>query len=321
MNDTPTRRRWILPALLAPFLVIAIARLVAHDALLPLIWLSSVTAWVFLPAYLVLLRAIVRKRAGVVFAASFVVACHLAWVAPSLVGAPTPARAAERPRLRVATANLLGVNQHPEALLDELVELRADVLVLEEVSPRWLALLDDDRMRAAYPHRDLLAREDSFGIAVLTNRPLLRSELVDLEGVPMVDATVDVEGTPVRVFGVHTLPPVDGAYAAIWRQQLELLTMRARAVDGPLVVAGDLNATTHAAGFEALVDIGLRDVHDHLGRGLATTWPNGLFSLPPLRLDHVLVSPELVPLAVREGRGEGSDHRPVVADLALDHSV
>jgi endonuclease/exonuclease/phosphatase (EEP) superfamily protein YafD len=92
-------------------------------------------------------------------------------------------------------------------------------------------------------------------------------------------------------------------------------------VDGPLIVAGYLNATSHAAAFERLVDIGLRDVHDHLGRGLATTWPNGVFSLPNLRLDHVLVTDELVPLAVREGIGEGSDHRPVIVDLALDHSA
>ena len=57
--------------------------------------------------------------------------------------------------------------------------------------------------------------------------------------------------------------------------------------------------------------------HDALGRGLATTWPNGLFPVPPLRLDHVLASADVVPVAVREGIGAGSDHRPVVVDVTI----
>jgi endonuclease/exonuclease/phosphatase (EEP) superfamily protein YafD len=42
-----------------------------------------------------------------------------------------------------------------------------------------------------------------------------------------------------------------------------------------------------------------------------------MFPLPPVRLDHVLLSPELGCTAVREGEGRGSDHRPVIADLVL----
>jgi endonuclease/exonuclease/phosphatase family metal-dependent hydrolase len=36
-----------------------------------------------------------------------------------------------------------------------------------------------------------------------------------------------------------------------------------------------------------------------------------------LRLDHVLVSPGVEVQAIQEGVGQGSDHRPVIADLAL----
>ena len=83
---------------------------------------------------------------------------------------------------------------------------------------------------------------------------------------------------------------------------------------------GDFNATLHAGGMRALRDAGLVDAHDALGRGLATTWPNGVFSAPPLHLDHVFVSEHLVPLEVSEGRGEGSDHRPVIVDVAVRES-
>jgi endonuclease/exonuclease/phosphatase (EEP) superfamily protein YafD len=39
--------------------------------------------------------------------------------------------------------------------------------------------------------------------------------------------------------------------------------------------------------------------------------------VPPLRLDHVLYGDAIVARAVHETEGAGSDHRPVVADLAL----
>ena len=88
-------------------------------------------------------------------------------------------------------------------------------------------------------------------------------------------------------------------------------------MSGPLIVAGDFNATLHAGGIRALRDVGLLDAHEALGRGLATTWPNGMFSAPPLHLDHVFLSPHLVPVAVTEGHGAGSDHRPVIVDVAV----
>jgi endonuclease/exonuclease/phosphatase (EEP) superfamily protein YafD len=83
-------------------------------------------------------------------------------------------------------------------------------------------------------------------------------------------------------------------------------------------MAGDYNATYGHAPFRRLLAVGLRDAHIEAGRGLATTWPVNNLLLPPLfRLDHVLVSREFEVLAAREGRGPGTDHRPVVADLVL----
>ena len=89
----------------------------------------------------------------------------------------------------------------------------------------------------------------------------------------------------------------------------------------PTVVLGDLNASPFGSAYEDLTGPGLRGAHEAVGRGLATTWPNGAALLPPLRLDHVLISPRLRVTSVREGRGAGSDHRPVIARLALAPSV
>ena len=61
----------------------------------------------------------------------------------------------------------------------------------------------------------------------------------------------------------------------------------------------------------------LRSAHVDRGRGYAITWPNGMFPLPPIRIDHALLSPEVECLAISEGIGTGSDHRPLVVDLRV----
>lgn len=311
-------KRWLLPLSVAPFAGLAVAQALGLDGWAPLIWASAATPWLYLPAWILLGWAIHARRPREAAVATFVVACHVIWIAPGLITETRPdAPPSAGAPLRVVTANLLRSNDRPDVLWRELMDLDADVLVLQEVSPGWLAWVEGRTARGLYPHRDVLARGDAFGIAILSRRPLLSAELVDLEGVPMIDATVDADGAPVRIFGVHTLPPMDPGYAAVWRAQLRQLGDRAAGVEGPLLVMGDLNATTHAAAFRALERAGLRDAHDALGRGLATTWPNGLFPVPPLRLDHVLASADVVPVAVREGIGAGSDHRPVVVDVTI----
>lgn len=81
--------------------------------------------------------------------------------------------------------------------------------------------------------------------------------------------------------------------------------------------AAHFNATPHTRWYQRLQTERLRGAHEDRRRGLATTWPNGRAPVPPIRLDHVLVSPEVSVLDVREGVGEGSDHRPVIVDLTL----
>lgn len=90
--------------------------------------------------------------------------------------------------------------------------------------------------------------------------------------------------------------------------------MAALLPEGPVVVGGDLNSSTRNVPRRHLLSTGLVDLHRAVGSGPGFTrfrW-HGL-----VRIDWLLASRDLTPLREWVERRDGSDHRPVVADVAL----
>ncbi|GAA3014092.1 hypothetical protein GCM10020229_26670 [Kitasatospora albolonga] len=87
------------------------------------------------------------------------------------------------------------------------------------------------------------------------------------------------------------------------------------------MMLGDFNATLDHAPMRELLGVGLADTHEQLGKGLVPTWPEDYHDLPGLppviQIDHVLHGEALRPVAVSEHTLKGTDHRAVVAELAL----
>jgi endonuclease/exonuclease/phosphatase (EEP) superfamily protein YafD len=258
-----------------------------------------------------------RRRSQGVVAGALAVA-HLVWAAPDLHPArPRPVDAGDGPRLRVFSANLLYVNPDMGGIADEIRASEADVVALQEVTPSNLAGLKAAGVLDGYPHRLLAPRRDPFGSAILSRHPLVDSEMLLVAGLPLPRTTVVVGERRVRLYDVHTRAPMRRGITT-WKAQLAELRRLVERDHGPRVVAGDLNATSGHRPFRELLGAGLRDAHVERGRWWAATWPRDRWWSPPMaRLDHVLVSPEVAVVDVREGTGRGSDHRPVVADLAL----
>jgi len=271
---------------------------------------------VLLPAWLVLAVAALRRDAVLGLVAAGLVAAHLLVVAPGLGAAPVPAAAADAPRLRVVTANVLSTNPDLEHAAAALRALEADVLVVVELRPRVLEALRRAGVLEELPYTT--ASGHPGDVELFSRLPLRdagRTEAVP--GLPQPRAVVEVAGVEVRLRGAHPLPPVDG-YEDEGRASLEGLRTEVGAEPLPMVVAGDLNGDRDLPLFRGLLDEGLRDAAEERGRGLSATWPQ---ALPVLALDHVLVRDgrggRLVVLSQREAAVPGSDHRAVVADLAV----
>ena len=275
--------------------------------------LQTLAPVVLLPAYAFALVALLAWRWLVGTVAVAVALAHAAWTIPS-VGSASDEIAAG-PRISVLTANVAATNPRPEEVALALDRNSADVVVIIELTPRLRAELERSGFLGRYPHRIEDPRDGFFGSGIYSRLPLSKPRPIELAGLPSVRATAVLGGRSIDVVAVHTMQPLAGV--AVLRRQHQELADIARGTTGPLVLAGDFNATTQHRPFRELLDTRVRDSHVLRGRGLARTWPVELGVPTFALLDHVLISEELSAQRVEEVHLPGSDHRGVRADLAL----
>ncbi|HVN42678.1 MAG TPA: endonuclease/exonuclease/phosphatase family protein [Steroidobacteraceae bacterium] len=268
----------------------------------------AVASALLVPALLVFGR---WRAAGI---AAGIAALPLLSTGPALRAAePDPACAGES--LVVVTANLDIDNDEHARFIEWLAGHPADVVVLQEVNAAWARDLAAIR---GYPYRRVIVREDPYGIAVLSRRPVAGFETLDLarDGLPALAGDLEIGAAHLRLLGVHTLWPITPGLAARRDRALMKVAAIARATPGPLVAAGDLNLTPDSPVWPRLLaDSHLRDVF--AGRaGWHPTWRAGFWPLA-LRIDHVLVSRGVCVERPEVGPEIGSDHRPVVVRLRV----
>ena len=157
---------------------------------------------------------------------------------------------------------------------------------------------------------------DNFGIAVLSRVAFVNLREVELDGqVPSILADFSFADGLISLFATHPLPPGSGRPFRSRNLQLTWLATLARESKNPAILIGDLNVTPWSPDYTRLVrDSGLRDVRR--GYGILPTWPT-MFPPMMIPLDHCLVSPRIAITTVRRGSDIGSDHLPLIVDLAF----
>lgn len=218
-----------------------------------------------------------------------------------------------------------------DALLREVAAQHPDIVVMQ----------DADALRRLH---DLAPAAPMLGLPhVWGQGQYLIASRDPLEGCAYVDAgavvayarcTVRATGGALELRTVHFESPRVGLVAArregaagvgVWRsnlaerlQQSHALAEAMRGVPRPLVVAGDLNAAESSDVVGGLLATGLRDAFSAAGRGYGYTYGHTLrprFSF--LRIDHILVSPQITVHRCKTGSADASEHRPVIADLSF----
>jgi endonuclease/exonuclease/phosphatase (EEP) superfamily protein YafD len=185
-----------------------------------------------------------------------------------------------------------------------------------EVNEPWLAALGE--LNATYPHRLGKSRRDGWGIAFYSKLPVAQLEVRELgmSGLPTVFAQLGgADGRLFYLMGTHPRAPVSYKHVVSRNDQLAELGKFAASLKGPLVLLGDLNATSWSPYFrDLLATSGLQD--SRRGFGIQPTWPSSLGKFG-ITIDHVLISPDIAVRRRAVGPDFGSDHRAVIIDLVI----
>jgi endonuclease/exonuclease/phosphatase (EEP) superfamily protein YafD len=269
--------------------------------------LPAIAASVLASALLMRLRRV--RLAAVLLVMGMLQVGAIAQYALSQPATPGPSRPA---RLKILIANVLMINREYDRLAALIRRERPDIVGLIEVAPHWIDGLQRAGIRDEYPYR----REWPLGVRgsalwfraggpvpdfTRDRRPFL---------VPPLGARFDWQGKSRRLWLVH--PPNFLAGAASLAEFQKLAVAVAQEA-GSRIVAGDLNRTAGSPHFGAFLRAtGLID--SRYGFGEQPSWPT--WSPYRIAIDHVFVSPDWAVVSRRLGPDIGSDHFPLIVELA-----
>jgi endonuclease/exonuclease/phosphatase family metal-dependent hydrolase len=231
--------------------------------------------------------------------------------------------------LRLMTYNVNYANPDPASSLDAIARSDADIVLLQEITPRWQHALDA-RFATQYPHRTYhIHTRSAGGLAVLSKLPI-RDETTlaspNHSWFPAGRLVVTTSFGPLQILHVHLRPAIDdGSWVKgfFTTPPLRLREIQAYwptlAHELPTVVAGDFNEDPDGTSVAFLAGHGLSRVATDGPR----TWRyaqdvNGKpADLLKMDIDHVMISSALTASDGHVLDAGTSDHRPVIVTLAL----
>lgn len=253
------------------------------------------------------------RRAAIVGVGSLLVAMVATY--PFIPGLASGAAFAQDggPVLRVVQFNTRYDNSQTERAAQVIRDADADVILLQEVTdgPRSLVNL----LRDAYPVQRRCGNARIGGATVISRLPVSPDNTIKCVRSSALSAIqLDVGGKAVTFAAYHGRWP--WPYEQSW--VIDRMSKSLEALPHPLVFAGDFNAAPWSEGVQRVA----RLTGTQPESGYRPTWLSQRVSdtLRPwfgLPIDHVMVSDELRIISVRRLPFAGSDHLPMVADIAL----
>lgn len=242
------------------------------------------------------------------------------WSAPwrlrSAAGEPEPVPEGGA-SFTLLSSNALGRNKRPADYAAAVVALDVDVVLVVEASDLVVGALEAAGIERRHGPGVVERRPKYSGCGVWSRHGVERLDGGDA-GHAYLAVRVHLPSGPVDVVAVHTYAPARRGGGRRWRASFDTLAEVVGRLPGPVVAAGDYNATLGHHPLRAfLAATGLRDGHTAAGRGLARSWPSS-GRLPPLGLiDRVAISEGLAVASIEELALPGSDHLAVRSTLVV----
>lgn len=219
--------------------------------------------------------------------------------------------------IKIALFNVLTKNDKYNQFKLIINGQKPDIIILQEIDDVWLENIRE--LKKDYPYFLEYPRLDNFGIALYSKFPLINPNIetwTDYE-VPVITAEIKSNGNILKIYGVHTLPPIGKQYFRVRNEMLSKINEIFSDSKHPLIIAGDLNTSVYSISYKKYIkSSNLKDAQI-LAKTLKGTWNAKHFPFMRISLEHVFISPEIKVQSFDIGKNFGSDHLPVFVDLSF----
>ena len=206
-------------------------------------------------------------------------------------------------------------NNHSLADLQKMIEQNnADVVVLVEATPRIRDAMQP--LSARYPYKLDCIGSGPCDILIFSRSRLTPREIIATGGAvhsPLVSVETDVMGCKLTLFATHMTRPFPSRPYWGQRAQAEEIAGDVASASGAKLVVGDFNAAPWGYVIQTIAQ---RNALSVLTGG-GGTWPS---LLPPqlrIPIDNMMASAGLSFVSRRVLPKMGSDHLPVLAEIAV----
>jgi endonuclease/exonuclease/phosphatase (EEP) superfamily protein YafD len=219
------------------------------------------------------------------------------------------------PALRIMTFNINAFNAKRAAAVDAIRAGGADLVVVQEAAGSWPKALD--ALRRDYRHVAPADVARSQGMMIFSRYPILNIEQFQpiSEYYPYLVATLQLPSATLTLISMHPPRPLRIGESVDRDVYFSRVADHVQALDGPVVVAGDLTAVPWSRPFRDMVRR-TRLTSAWSLRPWLSTWPSWA-PYVGLPLDQILVNEDAAITAVGLGDSAGSDHFPVIATVRL----
>ncbi|UII26468.1 endonuclease/exonuclease/phosphatase family protein [Fulvivirga maritima] len=219
--------------------------------------------------------------------------------------------------LSLMISNVYMYNREYQRLVKVVKDTMPDVLIMVETDLKWEHGVKE--IEEFYPYTIKYPIDNTYGILMYSKLQLQGSEVKFMveEDIPSIHTYVKLRsGDLIKLYAIHPEPPspTENERSTERDAELYLVAKEVEQVEGPVIVAGDLNdvAWSHSTRIFQRIS---RLLDPRKGRGFFNTFNA---KIPILRwpLDHVFHSTDFRLVDIQRLPAIGSDHFPMYIRLA-----
>ena len=206
--------------------------------------------------------------------------------------------------ISVSHFNVLRTNTDYDTIINSALESNSDIISFQEVNTDWAVNLLN-KLSEEYPYRIIDVQDDNyFGIALFSKYQFTDKNIVYIEGVPNIIATINKDGNEINMITVHTNSPISKNRFDKRNNHIKELPVYLKEKNKSYLVIGDFNAVPWDSNIKKFKnETKLVDSR----KSFSSTWPRplGVLGIP---LDYIFHSKNLECVSFSVINKSSSDH-------------